>query len=510
MKKLVRILFSRYTISALIILLQLLLAAQLIFTSWAYSYVAVLVGALVSLTALVFIINRDANPEYKVSWLVVILLLPGFGTLLYLLFYRRRVTKKEERLLRGTFAEINRHRLDSSDFDALSHLNPLASGKARAIMNDDPIAEVYTCTESAFLPSGESLFEDMIASLREAREFIFLEYFIVDTGKLWDEIHSILVEKARAGVEIRLLYDDIGCMKTLPTHYSTTLSAEGISAYPFNKASPSLSSVHNNRDHRKICIIDGKVAYTGGANIADEYVNLRIRFGHWNDSGIRIIGLAIRGMIKQFLSMWDFTTHTISDYEKYLSRVEPRASDGGYYLPFGSGPAPIYQRPCGKNAFLNLINQSRCYVYITTPYLIVDYDLTESLCNAALRGVDVRIITPGIADKKYVNVMTKSSYPYLMRAGVKIYEYTPGFIHEKSFVVDDEYAVVGTINLDYRSLVHHFENAVWMYATPTVNDIHDEFLRTVDKSEQIDESKSALTLREKMIRNVVRFFAPLL
>jgi cardiolipin synthase len=209
--------------------------------------------------------------------------------------------------------------------------------------------------------------------------------------------------------------------------------------------------------------------------------------------------------------MWDFTSHTISDYEKYISSVEPVGfDDGGYYIPFGTGPAPIYARPGGKNAFLNLINQSRKYVYITTPYLVVDYDLTESLCNAALRGVDVRIITPGIPDKKRVKIMTKSSYPYLMRAGVKIYEYTPGFIHEKTFVVDDKYAVVGTINLDYRSLVHHFENAVWMYATPTVEVCLEEFMKTVDKSERVDESKSTLTLRERFIRNVIRLFAPLL
>lgn len=511
MKKLVRVFFSRYAISAFIILVELLLLAQLMFSAWVYSYVAVAIAALISLVTLLFIINRDANPEYKVSWIIVILILPFFGTLLYLIFYRRRITKKEEKLLKGLFEEINRHRLGMGSFDMLRRRSPLAYGKARAIMNDDPIAEVYTGSSSVFFPEGEELFNSMIRDLSEAEHFIFLEYFIIDQGELWSKIHKILREKAKAGVEIRLLYDDIGCMKTLPAHYEYSLRAEGINARRFAKVSPSLSSVHNNRDHRKICVIDGKVGYTGGVNIADEYINAKERFGHWKDGGIRLSGEAVRGLIKQFLSMWDFTTHTISDYEQYLSLVKPlKFSDGGYYVPFGSGPAPIYKRPGGKNAFLNLINQARKYVYITTPYLVIDYELTESLCNAALRGVDVRIITPGIPDKKKVKVMTKSSYPYLMSAGVKIYEYTPGFIHEKTFVVDDKYAVVGTINLDYRSLVHHFENAVWMYASPTVEVCRDEFLKTVDKSDQVDENKSRLTVRERITRNAIRLFAPLL
>lgn len=511
MKKLVRVLFSRYAISAFIILLELLFCAWLAFSTWSYSYVAVIVAAIVSLVTLLFVINRDANPEYKVSWVIAILLLPFFGTILYMLFYRRRMTKKEERHLRGLFEEINRHRLGSGNFDMLRRRSPLAYGKAKAIMNDDPIAEVYTGSSSTFFSEGEEFFVAMLNDLAEAESFIFLEYFIIEQGELWSKIHKILREKAKEGVEIRLIYDDIGCMKRLPAHYEYNLRAEGIRAYRFSKVSPSLSSVHNHRDHRKICVIDGKVAYTGGVNIADEYINTKELFGHWKDGGIRVFGEAVRGFIKQFLSTWDFTTHTISDYEKYLSVVEaPKFSDGGYYIPFGTGPVPIYQRPGGKNAFLNLINQSRKYVYITTPYLIIDYELTESLCNAALRGVDVRIITPGIADKKKVKIMTKSAYPYLMRSGVKIYEYTPGFIHEKTFVVDDKYAVVGSINLDYRSLAHNFENAVWMYASPTALVCRDEFLKTIEKCDAVDESKTKFTVGEKIVRNAIRLFAPLL
>ena len=511
MKKIIKVLSSRYTISAFIILAELVLAAQLSFGTWVYSYIAWGAAAIISLVTLIFVINRDANPEYKVSWTVVILILPFFGALLYLLFYRRRMTKKEEKLLSGVFNEINSHRIGSGNFDMLRRRSPLAYGKARAIMNDDPISEIYTGSSSTFFASGEEYFESLVRDLESAEKYIFLEYFIVELGDLWGRIHKVLREKAKEGVEIRMLFDDFGCMNKLPTHYEYLLRAEGIRAYRVAKISPTLSSVHNNRDHRKMCIIDGRIAYTGGVNIADEYTNEKMRFGHWKDGGIRVLGESVRGFIRQFLSMWDFTTHNISDYESYLSTVKAlKFSDGGYYIPFGSGPVPIYKRPSGKNAFLNLINQSRKYVYITTPYLIIDYDLTESLCNAALRGVDVRIITPGIPDKKKVKIMTKSSYPYLMRAGVKIYEYTPGFIHEKTFIVDGKYAVVGTINLDYRSLMHNFENALWMYASPTVEVCCSEFLKTVEKSDPIDDNKTRLTLSERIVRNAIRLFAPLL
>lgn len=511
MKKLIKILFSRYTISAFIILMELLLVAYIIFGAWTYSYIAFIVAILVSFTTLLFVINRDANPEYKVSWIVVILVLPLFGSLLYLIFYRRRMTKKEEKLLAGIFSEINSYRGSDGNFDMLKSQDHLAYGKARAIMNDDYIAEVYTGSDSIFFPTGEEYFELFLRDLETAENFIFLEYFIVELGDLWDKVHKILREKAKAGVEIRMLFDDWGCMQKLPPHYEYSLRADGINTYRFAKISPSLSSVHNNRDHRKICVIDGRIAYTGGVNIADEYVNTIVRFGYWKDGGIRVTGEAVRGFIKQFLSMWDFTTHTISNYEKYISTAKPlEVSDGGYYIPFGSCPVPIYKRPTGKNAFLNLINQSKDYVYITTPYLVIDYDLTEALCNAALRGVDVRIITPGIPDKKKVKIMTKSAYPYLMNAGVKIYEYTPGFIHEKTYVIDDKYAVVGTINLDYRSLMHNFENALWMYDSPTVHVCRDEFLKTIEVSEQVDDRKTRLTPGERIVRNAIRLFAPLL
>lgn len=510
-KQIFRLLFSRYAICAFTIGAEVLLLALVITAASIFSYVFMAVSAVIDFVTVVSIVNRDANPEYKVTWVALVLFLPVLGALLYAIFYRRRITKKEERLLKSIFTEMKCYSTGRGAFDMMRRRSPLAAGKARAIMNDDALSEVYAKSNSTLFATGESFFKSLVNELRGAKSFIFLEYFIIDRGALWDEIHDILVEKAKAGVEVRLLFDDFGCMRTLPPYYENELRAEGIQAYRFNRISAEMSSIHNNRDHRKICIIDGRIAYTGGVNIADEYVNTKVRFGYWKDGGIKICGDAVAGLMKQFLSGWDLTVGSISDYSRYLSAVKPADFvDGGYYLPFCSGPAPIYQRPTGKNAFLNLINQARNYVYITTPYLVIDYDLTEAICNAALRGVDVRIITPGIPDKKKVKVMTKSSYPHLMKAGVKIYEYVPGFIHEKTFVCDDKYAVIGTINFDYRSLVHHFENAVWMYASPTVEVARDEFLKTINDSERVDDKKSRLTTKEWLTKTAIRLFAPLL
>ena len=510
MRRLCRMFFSRHGISAMLICLEVLLIASFVISA-SNSWIFLLLAFIVDIITLVAIVNKDANPEYKVTWIVVVLCLPILGTVLYLSFYHRRVTKREEKLLLGIFAEINNHPHDKGVFNMMRRRSPLAAGKARALMNDDPLAEVYTNSSATFFATGEEYFKSLISDLRSAKSFIFLEYFIIDRGELWDEIHGILKEKAKEGVDIRLLYDDIGCMRTLPSRYEKTLTKEGIQTFRFSKVSPRMSAVLNNRDHRKICVIDGKAGYTGGVNIADEYVNKKERFGHWKDGGVRLQGDAVKGLIKQFLSNWDFTARTVSDYEKFLLSVQPAPyNDEGYYIPFGSGPAPIYQRPSGKNAFLNLINQARNYVFITTPYLVIDYDLTQALCNAASRGVDVRIITPGIPDKKKIKIMTQSSYPYLMKSGVKIYEYLPGFIHEKTFVADDKYSVIGTINFDYRSLVHNYENAVWMYASPLTEVAKDEFLKTLDSSELVDDKRAKLSFRAWLLRNGIRLFAPLL
>jgi cardiolipin synthase len=511
MRKLCRMLFSRYTISAILILLEVLIIVYFPLGR-VTAYVAMALSFVISVIAAVNLINKDANPEYKISWLVVIMMFMPLGAAMYFLFYSRRMSKREAMLMRGTIGELRGYDFFEDGYKSLEETSSLASGKARAIMAEDMLADVYVNTDSIYFSTGEKFFEALISDIEMAKNFIFLEYFIIDEGVIWDRIHSVLKKKAAEGCDVRLIYDDIGCMRTLPRKYELTLREEGIKAYRFARINPRISSVHHNRDHRKICVVDGRLAYTGGVNIADEYANLINRFGYWKDGGVRIVGDAVAGFTKMFLSLWDFTSGSISDYGKFLkaSEREEKIKGEGYYLPFGSGPAPIYSRPVGKNAFLNIINQSEKYVYITTPYLIIDYDLTQSLCNAAMRGVDVRIVTPGIPDKKIIKIMTKSAYPYLMKAGVKIYEYAPGFMHEKNVICDDKYAVIGTINFDYRSLVHHFECAVWMYRTPTVLDAARAFDATLSVSTPVTRKSSRLTFVEWLFRTGIRIFSPLL
>ncbi len=482
-----------------------------------YSVYFLIPMVVIDVAVILSIINRNANPEYKLSWAVVSLVIPFFGAALYCVFYSRKQSKRETRFLRRIHDEARRAGVAAggrltANLIELRDVDAQAYGKATAIVADDPIAEVYRGTSSDYFPLGELMLDSMLEDLRAAKKYIFLEYFIIEEGVMWDKLYEVLTERAKAGVDVRVLYDDIGSMKTLPASFPSRLRSVGIECFRFAKVTPRVSAIHNNRDHRKICVIDGTVAYTGGINVADEYINATNRFGHWKDGGVRIKGYAALGFVKLFLAMWDLTVGSVSNYSSYFSDIPDMSAedDGGYYIPFGSGPAPVFSRPVGKNAFLNIINQAERYVYITTPYLIIDYTLTEALRCAARRGVEVVVVTPARADKKRVKVMTKSAYPSLMCDGVRIMEYTPGFIHEKLMVSDDKYAIVGTINFDYRSLVHHYEDALWMYNTPTIAKIRDELYKTMSVSHRITEEEAKLTPYECAVRNTLRLFAPLL
>ena len=519
MRKLNRFIFSRYFVSAIMILLSVAFVFTVIFVAYNYSIYIYLFMMFLSFVTNINIINKETVPEFKLPWMMVVTVIPIFGMLLYFMFYSRRLTRKEARLMDKIYREyeaaVEAVRKENAELmenlDELGRDDALALGKARAIMFDDYGADLYRNTSSKYFPLGEELFASMIADMKRAEKYIFLEYFIVEEGALWDRLYSVLRDKARAGVDVRLLYDDIGCMYTLSSTFPKKLARDGIKCQRVGKIIPRISTVHHNRDHRKICVIDGAVAYTGGVNIADEYTNEKNRFGHWKDGGIRLEGHAVLGLLKLFITMWDFTEGRVSNYRTLFTSIGERIEgDGGYYIPFGSGPAPTYPASVGENAILNLINQSKSYIYITTPYLIIDYALTEALKNAARRGVEVVIVTPGKADKHLVKVMTKSFYPQLISAGVKIYEYTPGFMHEKLIVSDDCYAMVGTINMDYRSLVHHYENAVWMYNTPVVEDIKRGFMKTLSISAAISAKDSKLKLSQKIAKDLIRIFAPLL
>lgn len=505
-----RLLMSKYGFSIIIMLLELFLvfAAFFYFSQLVPNWLSALVIVSLYIGTILTIVNRNMPPESKVTWLLFAVV-PVFGFLLYLMFGERRLSKKEiqqlEKMDSMKFREDNSYDLRVE----LKQENKSAFGIVKSLLSMDHNADVYDGTTSQYFPLGEEMFEAMLDDLRSAKKFIFLEFYIIDPGLMWNRILQILVDKVQQGVEVKLLYDDIGCMATLPGDYTKRLRKMGIDAHKFNKVIPRMTVAYNNRDHRKILVVDGQVGYTGGINLADEYINHIVRFGHWKDGGVRLEGRAVKALTRLFLMNWYINRGEITDFDRYhfdSQRVEGK----GLYIPYGSGPKPIYKEQVGKAVYQNIINQAIDYVYITTPYLIIDYDLTEDIKNAAMRGVDIRIVTPFIPDKKLIQIVTRGAYPDLLEAGVKIYEYTPGFIHSKNVISDDELAVVGTINFDYRSLVHHYENAVLMYQTESIADIKQDFEGLFDISKEISLETLQNSWYQRLLKEIMQLFAPLL
>ncbi len=505
-----RLLMSKYGFSIIIMLLELFLvfAAFFYFNQLVPNWLSALVIVSLYIGTILAIVNRNMPPESKVTWLLFAVV-PVFGFLLYLMIGERRLSKKEiqqlEKMDSMKFREDNSYDLRVE----LKQENKSAFGIVKSLLSMDHNADVYDGTASQYFPLGEEMFEAMLDDLRSAKKFIFLEFYIIDPGVMWNRVLEILVDKVQQGVEVKLLYDDIGCMATLSGDYTKRLRKMGIDAHKFNKVIPRMTVAYNNRDHRKILVVDGQVGYTGGINLADEYINHIVRFGHWKDGGVRLEGRAVKALTRLFLMNWYINRGEITDFDRYhfdSQRVEGK----GLYIPYGSGPKPIYKEQVGKAVYQNIINQAIDYVYITTPYLIIDYDLTEDIKNAAMRGVDVRIVTPFIPDKKLIQIVTRGAYPDLLEAGVKIYEYTPGFIHSKNVISDDELAVVGTINFDYRSLVHHYENAVLMYQTESIADIKQDFEDLFDISKEISLETLQNSWYQRLLKEIMQLFAPLL
>lgn len=504
-----RLLMSKYGFSVTIILIELILIFGLfLFLSQIVPHVWIILVVLISVATILSIVNRTMTPESKVTWLLVAFF-PVFGPLLYIMFGERRLSKKELKQLQELNTIAFHEDTGNNLHQHLQERDKSAYGIIKSLLSMDSNSEVYDQTSSKFFSSGEDMWQQMLEDLRAAEKFIFLEYYIVDEGLMWDSIREILEEKAAKGVEIKMLYDDIGCMVTLPGDYTLYLRSKGIEAHKFNKVIPRMTVAYNNRDHRKILVIDGQIAYTGGINLADEYINHIERFGHWKDTGIRIDGPAVQAFTRLFLMNWYINGGDISNFDQY--RIENQAvSASGLCIPYGSGPKPIYKSKVGKIVYQNLINQATDFVYITTPYLIIDYDLTEDIKNAAMRGVDVRIVTPHIPDKKLIQLVTRGAYPDLLSAGVRIFEYTPGFIHSKQIIVDGRFAAVGTINLDYRSLVYHYENAVLLYKTDSIADIHKDFENIFEQSQEIFSDTINPTWYQMLIKEVTQLFAPML
>ena len=508
MTRLLKLLTHRIFRVAISILAQL--AVLLVVLLWFIDYFSIVYGVclVLSMIFVIRIVGDRSNPSYKIAWIIPIMLVPVFGWLLYLLFGGKRLSKRTRKKMEIT------GRVMEEEFKGVCMANVLAkevgedAGNMARYLERTAFCPAYGNTETEYFPSGEAHLESMLRELKKAERYIFLEFFILEPGKMWDAVLEILEEKAAAGVEVRVLYDDMGCIFTLPRNYVETLRKKGIQCQVFNRFRPILSVRMNNRDHRKILSIDGKVAYTGGTNLADEYINEKQRFGHWKDTAILLRGEAAWSLTAMFLNMWDFTTGAREEFGKFRPK-SAAVSAAGYVQPYGD--SPLDDESVGEIVYLNLINKARRYIYVTTPYLIIDHTTVTALTSAAKAGVDVRIITPHIPDKKIVFELTRAHYLPLLRSGVKIYEYTPGFIHAKIFAVDDCYGTVGTVNLDYRSLFLHFEDGVVLYNTPSVLDIKEDFLATQAVSEPVTLRQCGnIRLPRRILRALLRVFAPLL
>lgn len=496
-----------------VILLLLVQLCVIIYTAISGSLASQLVSEILTVLSILvclYIVSRSGTGAYKLIWIFMILMFPVFGGLLYLLFSYQGTTRKFTREAAKTEAKAKGLLAfpGTSEENLLEEL-PDQAAQVHYLQNHAGFP-VYTDTETTYLSPGEAKFEVLLRELEKAERYIFLEYFIIQEGVMWNAVLEILQRKAKQGVKVRVLYDDLGCFLKLPKDYDCQLREMGIECQVFNRFKPVLTSVQNNRDHRKIAVMDGKTAFTGGINLADEYINAIEKFGHWKDASVMIHGKAAWSFTLMFLQMWELATSEDEDYARYYPWIlsDCPVTAGGYVQPYAD--SPMDKENVGEQVYLQIVNHARQYLYINTPYLIIDESMMSALCLAAKSGVDVRIVTPHKWDKRFVHLTTQSYYRDLMSAGVRIYEYSRGFIHSKTFVVDDTVATVGTTNLDFRSLYLSFECGALMYRTEAVTQLKEDFLNTLEQCHEITEKDCQCGPIKRICQDILRLFAPLM
>lgn len=494
----------------LLVIAALLLQIALLLSTWIsiLAQIPFVTGSVAVFTAvmLIWVLNTRENPSMKLSWCVLIAIMPLFGTVVYLFFKLDLGHRAGRRLVQRSVAESEKYMQDTdATMEKIRDLEPQIYCLANYLRKHG--APMCTARDVTYFPVGEDMFRQMLEELEKAERFIFLEYFAIAPSSMWDEILEILERKAQQGVEVRVLYDGSCAVSYFPHDYPKRLAQKGIACKVFSPFRILVSTHYNNRDHRKILMIDGKTAFTGGVNILDRYINRKEVFGHWKDTAVMVRGDAAREFTRIFLQMWNMMEKD-PVYQPYLLQDDQKAEQG-YVIPFGDGPHRNVR--LGKMVYLNILNQAKKYVYIMTPYLILDNEMVTALQFAAERGVDVRLVLPHIPDKKYAFALAKSHYEELLDAGVRIYEYTPGFVHAKTFLCDDMQAVVGTINLDYRSLYLHYECAAYLYDVPALQDIRKDFADTFDVSQEITmEMAKKRSVLSRLTGFVLKIAAPLM
>ncbi|OOB80534.1 MAG: cardiolipin synthase [Epulopiscium sp. Nuni2H_MBin003] len=500
---------NRLLLTGVISLIQLLIFFYCFVKFIELSVFVSMILYLLSMVFIVYLIGGKEPSAYKITWIIVLHLLPLMGILIYLLWGRKAPAKK----LTASVAKSSEKIIQCLNADEHMNCHFLVQGK-RAYSTARYLKEVthypaFCHSDVKYYSIGEDYFEDMLKVLNTAEKFIFMEYYIIEEGLMWDQILAILVEKAKQGVQVRVMYDDMGCMTTLHWQYREYLEKvhENIKCIAFNRVKLVVALVMNNRDHRKILVVDGKVGFTGGINLADEYINKKVKYGHWKDTGIRITGNAVWGLTCLFIEMWNVSAEEILDPNDYKTNIEHNTGIG-FVQPFGD--SPLDDVTVGQNVYVDIINQANESIYIMTPYLILDDYTRSAIILAARRGIDVNILTPGIPDKKAVFRITRANYVPLLEVGVKIYEYTKGFLHAKSIVVDKKIAMIGTINLDYRSMYLNFECGVFMYGVSAIKDLEVDAINTIKLSNKIEQSDLKMGIVGKVRNAILMIFAPLM
>ena len=507
-KGLMRVVFSRAGVVTLLLLVQIvfLVSLGLRFSE----FLPHLFGSsvVISFAMVLVMINSRMEPSSIIMWLMIIILMPVFGVLLF--WYtkselgHRTLTERLNQILNETCHEITQNQ---DDFKELKKQSPETASLANYLLSCGNFPVYHHC-ESVYFSSGEQKFKALLKELKKAKKFIFLEYFIVDEGLMWGKILEILVSKARQGVEIKIMIDGTCEFTTLPHNYPQMLKELGIECRMFAPVTPFVSTHYNYRDHRKIAVIDNQVAFTGGINLADEYINQIEKYGHWKDAAVMIKGKAVESFTLMFLQMWAIQEKQFN-FKKYLLPSNMKNDSSGFVIPYADNP--LDAEKVGEKVYMDILNRAVSYVHIMTPYLILDHGLEHALIFCAQRGVDVSLIVPGIPDKKIPYILLKMHYAALLEAGVHIYEYTPGFVHSKVFVSDDTKAVVGTINLDYRSLAHHFECACYLYQEECIQEIEQDFQDTLQKCTEVTfETVQNLRWFTKLLGFVLKVLAPLM
>ena len=507
MRTLYKKLVNKQVITAILILIQLIALIFFVYRLSQFVIYAYIALVFLSVIIVIYIINRSDNPSYKLSWSILILIVPVVGGVLYLILGGKKIPKEFRREMIQSSNEKQPYL--SQDYFILEKIESIDNQliKQSKYLLKNAFYPVYDNTCTHFLPNGEDKFEAMKRELKKAKKYIFLEYFIIKEGVMWDSIFSILKDKVSEGVDVRLIYDDFGSIE-LPRDFASKCNSVGIKTVVFNPMRPMLAIFMNNRNHRKICVIDGQVGFVGGINIADEYINAITRFGHWKDSAVMITGEAVWSLTVMFLTFYNSITKQKEDLMTFKPHYETCQPDG-FVQPFADSPTD--EEAVGETAHLNLINYAKSYLYIQTPYLVIGHNILTSLSNAAKNGVDVRIMLPYIPDKWYVQSVTRSNYEELLKAGVKIFEYKPGFIHAKTMVSDDSCAIVGTTNMDFRSYYMHFECGILFINSQAVHQVKEDFLYTQQECVEVKlEQMQNVNVFVRITRAVLNLFSALL